>query len=111
MTIDLYNYYLEQLEVLKSLNRKHVMSDIELVNIKLYEVDRFRIKAYLNVKMYDYIINLDTLKCIYGSDKKKKDLEFEVYFEKKNEINGLYNQYVISKKYCINEINNKKTNI
>jgi len=108
VTLDLYNYFLEQLEVFKALNRKSVMKDIELVNIKIYEVDDFRIKAYLNVKMYDYLIDLDTLKCVFGNDKEKRDLEFEIYFEKKTKVNGLYDQYVISKKYCINDMENKK---
>ena len=108
VTLDLYNYFLEQLEVYKALNRKSIMKDIELVNIKIYEVDNFRIKAYVNVKMYDYQIDLDTLKCVYGSDKEKRDLEFEIYFENKGEINGLYDQYVMSKKYCINDMDNKK---
>lgn len=108
VTLDLYNYFLEQLEVYKALNRKSIMKDIELVNIKIYEVDNFRIKAYLNVKMYDYQIDLDTLKCVYGNDKEKRDLEFEIYFENKGEINGLYDQYVMSKKYCINDMDNKK---
>jgi len=108
VTLDLYNYFLEQLEVFKALNRKSVMKDIELVNIKIYEVDDFRIKAYLNVKMYDYLIDLDTLKCVFGNDKEKRDLEFEIYFEKKTKVNGLYDKYVISKKYCINDMENKK---
>lgn len=111
VTLDLYNYFLEQLEVFKALNRKSVMKDIELVNIKIYEVDSFRIKAYLNVRMYDYLMDLDTLKCVFGSDKEKRDLEFEIYFEKKTEVNGLYDQYVISKKYSINDMDAKKTSI
>ena len=111
VTLDLYNHFIEQLEVDKALEVKSVMKDIELVNIKIYEVDNFRIKAYLNVKMYDYQIDLNTLKCVYGNDKKKRDLEFEIYFESKTEINGMYDQYVISKKYCINDMDNKKTNV
>ena len=109
VTLDLYNHFLEQLEISKALEVKSIMKDIELINIKIYEVDDFRVKAYLNVKMYDYQINLNTLKCVYGSDKKKKNLEFEIYFEKKTKVNDLYNQYVISKKYCINDMDDKKT--
>lgn len=113
VTLDLYDYYVEQLEIYKSLNRRIIMSDIELIDIKIYEMDTEldRTKAYLNVKMYDYIIDLDTLKCVYGSDKVKKSLEFEIDFEMRTNVNGLYNQYVISRKNCINDMNaNKKNN-
>ena len=71
----------EEIENLEKENKKIINKDIELVNIKIYEVDAFRIKAYLNVKMYDYLIDLDTLKCVFGNDKEKRDLEFEIYFE------------------------------
>lgn len=110
VTLDLYNYYTDQLEMFRSLNRRNVVKDIELINIRIYEANPKlkSVKAYLNVKMYDYMIDLDTLKCVYGSDKEKRDLEFEIDFEIRTEVNGAYNQYVISRKNCINDMDVKK---
>ena len=110
VTLDLYNYYVDQLELFKSLNRRNIVKDIELVNIRIYEVnsDLKSVKAYLNVKMYDYMIDLTTLKCVYGSDKEKRNLEFEIDFEMRTKVNGAYNQYVISRKNCINDMDVKK---
>lgn len=108
LTDDLYSYYVSELDKSKNNNCSNVMKDFDIINFKVYNVDDsyglLKIDVYLNVKMIDYVINVDTNKCIKGNDSDKVDFEFELTFIKKNNEDKLCNQIVMSKKNCINEM-------
>lgn len=104
LTADLYNYYVSELKKFRKRKYKNVMSGFELLKLKIYKVSsEFKfpsIYAYLNVKMYDYLVDLDSGRCVSGSSLEKVDLEFELLFEKRN-VNS---PYVMSNKTCINKM-------
>lgn len=108
LTDDLYNYYVSELDKSKNNNYSNVMKDFDIVNFKVYNVDdsydSLKIDVYLNVKIVDYVVEIDTNKCIKGNDRDKVDFEFELTFIKKNNEDKLCNQFVMSKKNCINEM-------
>ena len=108
LTNDLYQYYVSQLEILKQIKRKNFMNNFELLDIKIYNVsnehDLLWIDVYLNVRMLDYVVDIDTNECINGSNSDKIDYEFELRFEKRGNGNDINNQFVMSKKSCINDM-------
>ena len=111
LTNDLYQYYVSQLEILKQIKRKNFMNNFELLDIKIYNVsnehDLLRIDVYLNVRMLDYVVDIDTNECINGSNSDKIDYEFELRFEKRGNGNSIKKQFVMSKKTCINDMVSK----
>ena len=112
LTNDLYQYYTEQLEVMEKIKHRNIMKDFEIINIKIYNVsiehDLLCVDLYLNVRMFDYVIDIDTKECIKGNINDKIDFEFELRFEKRNNGNDINNQFVMSKKSCINDMEIKK---
>lgn len=108
LTDDLYDYYVSELDKSKDKNCCNVMKDFEFINFKIYNIDDsydlLKIDVYLNVKMIDYIIDLDTSKNIKGNKIQKNDFEFELTFIKYNNDEKMYNNYVMSKKTCVNEM-------
>lgn len=109
LTDDLYKSYIEELEKLKKKKYQNIMKDFELVTLKVYNIDSsyglLRVDVYLNVRMFDYIMDMDTDKCIKGSNTEKMDFEFELTFVKNKN-----NDYVMSKKTCINQMKIEKYN-
>ena len=57
--------------------------------------------------MFDYVIDIDTNECINGSNSDKIDYEFELRFEKRGNGSDKNNQFVMSKKSCINDMVSK----
>lgn len=112
LTNDLYQYYTEQLEVMEKIKHRNIMKDFEIINIKIYQVSNehnlLSVDLYLNVRMFDYVIDIDTKECIKGNINDKIDFEFELRFEKRNNGNDINNQFVMSKKSCINDMEIKK---
>ena len=112
LTNDLYQYYTEQLEVMEKIKHRNIMKDFEIINIKIYNVSNehnlLSVDFYLNVRMFDYVIDIDTKECIRGNINDKIDFEFELRFEKRNNGNDINNQFVMSKKSCINDMEIKK---
>ena len=112
LTNDLYQYYTEQLEVMEKIKHRNIMKDFEIINIKIYQVSNEHnllcVDFYLNVRMFDYVIDIDTKECIRGNINDKIDFEFELRFEKRNNGNDINNQFVMSKKSCINDMEIKK---
>ena len=108
LTNDLYQYYTEQLEVMEKIKHRNIMKDFEIINIKIYNVSNehnlLSVDLYLNVRMFDYVIDIDTKECIKGNINDKIDFEFELRFEKRNNGNDINNQFVMSKKSCINDM-------
>lgn len=92
-TDELYNMYKSQLESLKIKAQKNIMREIALENIKITHVETengiTKIKAYLRIKCYDYVINIKNNKVLRGKSNKKLRLEYEITL--------------------IKDINNKKT--
>lgn len=108
LTNDLYQYYTEQLEVMEKIKHRNIMKDFEIINIKIYNVsnehDLLCVDLYLNVRMFDYVIDADTEEYIKGNINDKIDFEFELRFEKRGNGNDINNQFVMSKKSCINDM-------
>lgn len=108
LTDDLYNYYIEELEKSKNKNYTNVMKDFDFVNFKIYNIDDMygllKVDIYLNVKMIDYIIDFNTSEYLKGNDKDKIDLEYELTFIKYGNGNNMYDNYLLSKKSCVNEM-------
>lgn len=103
LTNDLYNYYFEQLELLKRKKYKNIYRDYELLNVKIFKVtnehNMLMVNVYLNVRMFDYIVNVDTGRCVNGNAERKVDYEFELFFVKKGE-----EKFLLSKKECVNDM-------
>lgn len=110
LTNDLYKYYVQELDDMKSKSYKNIIKDIELVELKVYDINDtygvLNISVYLNVRMYDYIINEKTHECVFGDNIDKTDFEFELMFINNNEDNT--SKYVMTKKSCINKMKIKK---
>ena len=103
LTKDLYDYYFEQLELFKKRRYKNIFKDYELLKIKIYKISNEHnmlvLDVYLNVRMLDYMINVDNGKCIRGKQEQKIDYEFQLSFVKKEG-----EKFLLSKKECINEM-------
>ena len=102
LSIDLYNYYSDEMENKKNIKISHVIKDIELIDIKIYDViDEYNVLTvciYINVKMYDYYLD-DLMKLIEDKSDVIKNYEFEINFIKNKIVDG---DFVISKKNCVN---------
>ena len=112
LTKDLYDFYIDEIEKLNSKNQKNIIKDIELKNIKIYDVKSeyniLTVNVYLNVKMYDYIVDNNTLNCLFGDSVFKTEFEFELTFINTSKDNDDDMNFVMSKKICINEMKVEK---
>ena len=88
LTNELYNTYMMQLDVLKLKNQKNIMKDFELIDVKIINIKEennlLNIETYLNVEMYDYVIDKDE-KVIRGSNTHKINIEYLITFVKKSD--------------------------
>ena len=104
LTDDLYKAYVIELNDLKKENKKIRNKDIELVNIKIYNVEEIygvlHIDVYLNVRMVDLIVNIDDSVNNYD----KMDFEYELNFIKKLDVEEDSSDYLLSKKSCVNKM-------
>ena len=104
LTDDLYKAYVIELNDLKKENKKIINKDIELVNIKIYNIEEIygglHIDVYLNVRMVDVIVNIDDSVNNYD----KMDFEYELNFIKKLDVEESNSDYLLSKKSCINRM-------
>jgi len=102
---DLYHSYVDEMDKIRGNNQINVFKDIELKNIKIYgikdEYNVLSVNIYLNVIMFDYIANKDSLECVEYNSNVKREFEFEVIFIK-NKITD--SEFVMSKKTCINDM-------
>ena len=112
LTNDLYNYYVLELDKLENNKLKNVIKDYELLNFKIYDIYEcyglLHVDVYLNVRMLDYVIDIDNSKCIKDSVDEKMDFEFELSFIKKIDNNKFNTDYLLSKKVCINKMKLEK---
>ena len=110
LTNDLYKYYVQELDDMKRKSYKNIIKDIELVELKVYDINDtygvLNVSVYLNVRMYDYIIDLKTKECVFGDNIEKTDFEFELSFVNNNEDDT--SKYVMTKKSCVNRMKIKK---
>ena len=102
LTDDLYKAYLTELNDLKKENKKIINKEIELIDIKIYNIVKIygalHIDVYLNVRMIDYVSDcFDSL-----NNTNKLDFEYELNFVKKMDAKNDDSDYLLSKKYCIN---------
>ena len=102
LTDDLYKDYVMELDDLKNEIKKIICKDIELVDIKIYNIEELygvlHIDIYLNVRMVDYIDgDYDTINI-----NNKREFEFELNFIKKLDLNEVDSDYLLTKKSCVN---------
>ncbi|MDD3241606.1 MAG: TIM44-like domain-containing protein [Bacilli bacterium] len=76
LTIPIYQYYIQQLDILKRSNQQNIISDIELIEIlKIYfrpiENNQERIIVSLKTKEYNYVNDTNTGKVVRGSNTTK----------------------------------------
>ena len=85
LTDELYNSYVMQLDALQLKNQKNIMSDFKLISTKITDIKEenglLNITTYLNVTMYDYVIDKDK-KVLRGDDKHKIDISYLITFVK-----------------------------
>lgn len=108
LTDDLYKAYVIELNDLKKNNKRIINRDIELVNIKIYNIEKIygvlHIDIYLNVRMIDYVVDNDDSVNNYD----KMDFEYELNFVKKLDVEEIDSDYLLSKKSCINKMKIKE---
>ena len=135
-TDEIYNSYKMQLDVLRMKKQKNIMKDFELKGVKVYKAENvngmLNVSIYLNVEMYDYVVD-ENDKVVRGSSSKKISIEYEITFVKKENtseeticpncgakvdvVTGAKceycgsvvvvdaKEYVMSKKTCVNQRN------
>lgn len=108
LTDDLYKAYVIELNDLKKNNKRIINRDIELVNIKIYNIEKIygvlHIDIYLNVRMIDYVVDKNDSVNNYD----KMDFEYELNFVKKLDVEEIDSDYLLSKKSCINKMEIKE---
>lgn len=108
LTDDLYNYYVSEIEKLDKKGYKNIVSDMELLNFKVYDIsdsfDMLRTSIYLNIMMCDYIVDTNDNSLVNGSVDDKREFEYELTFVKNHDDTD----YVMSMKKCINQMSIKK---
>lgn len=81
----LYNMYKSQLKTLELKKQKNLMGDFEYIDCKIIDINKnfnkLEIRIYLNVKMYDYVVDKNN-KVLRGNDSRKIDIGYEITFEK-----------------------------
>ena len=85
VTDELYNTYCAQLERFKIKKQKIVIKKKKKIDAKIIKIKKenntLSVKVYLNVSMYDYIID-ENHNLVRGSKKSKIDLEYKITFVK-----------------------------
>ena len=85
LTDELYNSYVMQLDALQLKKQKNIMSDFKLISTKITDIKEenglLNITTYLNVTMYDYVVEKDE-KVLRGDDKHKIDISYLITFVK-----------------------------
>ena len=108
LTEDLYNYYVSEISKLEKKGYKNVVSDMELLNFKVYDIsdnyNMLRVSIYLNVMMCDYMLDTLNNQLVNGSISDKREFEYELIFVK----NHHDTDYVMSAKKCINQMSIEK---
>ena len=93
LTDELFNTYQMDLEALKIKNQKNVMSDFELIDIKLVDLKEenktYIAEVILEVEFYDYVIDTNSKKVLRGTNKKKLDNTYILTFERGKEIKNI----------------------
>lgn len=111
LTKDLYDYYVDELNIMKSNGILNVIRDIELFSVKVYKIinthQLLQVSVYLNVRMFDYMYDINSDKCVRGNQFDKTSYEFELVFENRGDGLDLSSQFVLSQKKCINEMSIK----
>lgn len=86
-TDEIYNTYVMDLDALKLKHNQNKMSDFDLKEIKIVDVREenkiISIDVYLNVEMYDYVIDKDNI-VVRGDDDHKINIEYIITFVKEN---------------------------
>ena len=104
LTDDLYNYYVLEIDKLNKKGYKNIVSDMELLNFKVYDIsdnyNMLRVCVYLNVIMCDYIVDTNDNSLVNGSVDDKREFEYELIFIKNHDDTD----YVMSMKKCINQM-------
>lgn len=85
LTNSLYNMYKSQLKILEMKNQRNIMSDFEYIDCKLLKLsqinNKLQMEIYLNVKMYDYVVDQNN-NVIKGNKNKKINIGYRIRFEK-----------------------------
>ena len=93
-TDELYNSYESQLMVLKRKNGQNIMSDFNLIDIKIFSVsnvnNRIVVRTYMRVSFYDYVINTTNNKVTRGLKNAKVFNNYEMTFIKSGVDNSLF---------------------
>lgn len=114
LTNDLYKSYVLELKKLKSSGYRNVFRDIEVINIKIFDIeniyDLMNVSVYINVRMYDYVVN-ENDECIFGDSLNKVDFEFELTFIDNGKGDSINERYIMSKKICVNDMEIKNKDI
>ncbi len=92
-TDELYNAYKTQLQTLKLKNGKNVMCDFLLKDIKITGVSDnngiIKVDTYMDIEMYDYVINTKTNEVIRGNKKRIVNNHYLMTFVKTDkEVTG-----------------------
>ncbi len=90
-TDELYNMYTSQLKVLKAKKQRNIMSDIDVLDVKIIGIKEenkvITVQVYLCVSCYDYVILESDNKTVRGTDKNKVKIEYELAFIKAKDDN------------------------
>ena len=85
LTDELYNSYVMQLDALQLKKQKNIMSDFSLGSTKITSIKEenglLNVTVYLNVKMYDYVVDSEQ-KVVRGDAKHKIDISYTITFVK-----------------------------
>lgn len=86
-TDEIYNSYVMQLDTLKLKNQKNIMTDIECIDVKIYNIKEengiLNIDVYMNIRMFDYVEGKNG-HVVRGTSKRKVNIEYELTFVKSN---------------------------
>ena len=93
LTTPIYQYYLQQLDILKRSNQQNIISDIELIEIlKLYfrpiENNQERIIVSLKTSEYNYVNDTTTGRVIRGSNQNKIINKYKLTLTRKKPTNA-----------------------
>lgn len=86
VTDEMFNMYLAQMDTMKIKNEKNIISDVVLNEIKITDVNNnngvISIQAYLDISMYDYLIDIETKKVKRGTQSQKVNINYLITFVK-----------------------------
>lgn len=92
LTTPIYQYYLQQLDILKKSNQQNIISDIELIEIlKIYfrpiENNQERIIVSLKTREYNYVNDTNTGNVVRGSNQTKILNKYKLTLTRKKPTN------------------------